>query len=444
MAIFDYMGVGGQQPASPEEVNLLTNIQNSVQPAQPMTTQAPQQVPVQQEQGILDRFAGAMSNPDFLMQLQRMGAAFGNDGQGYNQATNAYINRLSQRQDQQRQERLAKEQQRLQLELEERKNKQYVQNQEVQALYNNYTPESVREFLATGDYSVLVPNKQLQLREQALQQAEERLNIQGSAEGRKQEGQQFALAENGILLGDGRTTVREPGVFTGTDNVRYRVERGPSGLSAKPVAQAEQEAYDAKSSGPSQRSMQTLNDIEAVRKGIENDKVGSFTGQIQGRSDLLADISSSTYASQEERDLYQAAKRIQGQLQNLSIDVARQMGASGINSLPEFEMFARSMPQLDMTSSEALKSSLDAVQAVIDASAYGKTPSTSTGGQVSPMYEGISAPQANMQSPQQTQPQMTSQASESVPVGNVVNIGGRPYRKISQGPDSDRSTWEPI
>ncbi|MXE01686.1 DNA transfer protein, partial [Escherichia coli] len=67
-----------------------------------------------------------------------------------------------------------------------------------------------------------------------------------------------------------------------------------------------------------------------------------------------------------QRKLYNAAQRIQGKMQNQGIAAARDMGASGINTVAEAKMYFQGMPQVDVSSPEALQQSMRDIQQYTD------------------------------------------------------------------------------
>lgn len=68
----------------------------------------------------------------------------------------------------------------------------------------------------------------------------------------------------------------------------------------------------------------------------------------------------------EQRQLFNATKRIQGKMQNQGISAARDMGASGINTVAEAKMYFQGMPQVDYSSPEAMQQSLRDIQQYTD------------------------------------------------------------------------------
>ncbi|MGJ5664065.1 phage DNA ejection protein [Morganella morganii] len=70
----------------------------------------------------------------------------------------------------------------------------------------------------------------------------------------------------------------------------------------------------------------------------------------------------SRWSGKEQRQFYTAAQRVQGRMQNQGIAAARDMGASGINTVAEAKMYFQGMPQMDYSSPDAMKQSLMEIQ----------------------------------------------------------------------------------
>ncbi|HCT6468092.1 TPA: phage DNA ejection protein [Morganella morganii] len=70
----------------------------------------------------------------------------------------------------------------------------------------------------------------------------------------------------------------------------------------------------------------------------------------------------SRWNGKEQRQFYTAAQRVQGRMQNQGIAAARDMGASGINTVAEAKMYFQGMPQMDYSSPDAMKQSLSEIQ----------------------------------------------------------------------------------
>lgn len=107
-------------------------------------------------------------------------------------------------------------------------------------------------------------------------------------------------------------------------------------------------------------------DIDAI-SNTDPVKLGFMTGYTgdTGSPAWGADVRSRV-GGKEQRQLYNAAQRIQGRMQNQGVAAARDMGASGINTVPEAKMYFQSMPQIDYSSPEALQQSIRDIQEYTD------------------------------------------------------------------------------
>lgn len=97
--------------------------------------------------------------------------------------------------------------------------------------------------------------------------------------------------------------------------------------------------------------------------GATDTQLDQFTGKYIGRSETARDWSTS--GDPEVRKLYSAAQRLTGQMGNKGIAEAKAAGASGINTEAEAKRFFAAMPQLDYTSIDNFKNSLDKVHTYI-------------------------------------------------------------------------------
>ncbi|MGO2336972.1 phage DNA ejection protein [Providencia sp.] len=109
----------------------------------------------------------------------------------------------------------------------------------------------------------------------------------------------------------------------------------------------------------------------------------------------------------DQRQLYMAAQRIQGRMQNQGIAAARDMGASGINTVAEAKMYFQGMPQVDYSSPEAIQQSIQEIQQYTDN--YNSQYNVSVGGAIQPNNQ----PTSNQS--------MTHQPEQS---GNYSNLWG--------------------
>ncbi|EBL4795707.1 DNA transfer protein [Salmonella enterica subsp. enterica serovar Montevideo] len=164
--------------------------------------------------------------------------------------------------------------------------------------------------------------------------------------------------ERTVQLSDGRTVTvggklhgaGANAFYEGIDNEGNMV-RVPAGSIAAPATSA-----------ASAQNYAMKKDLDAI-SGASIDDLGFMTG-ITGSSGspaLGADIRSRASGG-DQRKLYNAAQRIQGKMQNQGIAAARDMGASGINTVAEAKMYFQGMPQVDFSSPEALQQSMRDIQ----------------------------------------------------------------------------------
>ncbi|MBC0547143.1 phage DNA ejection protein [Escherichia coli] len=164
--------------------------------------------------------------------------------------------------------------------------------------------------------------------------------------------------ERTVQLADGRTVTvggklhgaGANAFYEGIDNEGNMV-RVPAGSIAAPATSA-----------ASAQNYAMKKDLDAI-SGASIDDLGFMTG-ITGSSGspaLGADIRSRASGG-DQRKLYNAAQRIQGKMQNQGIAAARDMGASGINTVAEAKMYFQGMPQVDFSSPEALQQSMRDIQ----------------------------------------------------------------------------------
>lgn len=168
--------------------------------------------------------------------------------------------------------------------------------------------------------------------------------------------------ERTVQLADGRTVTvggklhgaGANAFYEGIDNEGNMV-RVPAGSIAAPATSA-----------ASAQNYAMKKDLDAI-SGASIDDLGFMTG-ITGSSGspaLGADIRSRASGG-DQRKLYNAAQRIQGKMQNQGIAAARDMGASGINTVAEAKMYFQGMPQVDFSSPEALQQSIRDIQQYTD------------------------------------------------------------------------------
>ncbi|WP_343529305.1 phage DNA ejection protein [Yokenella regensburgei] len=110
----------------------------------------------------------------------------------------------------------------------------------------------------------------------------------------------------------------------------------------------------------------TAQDLQTLKEAPSTE-LGSITGALRGGSLGEMPLGAETYTGYTGtgREVFSAAKRIQGRMQNQGIGAAREMGASGINTVAEAKMFFQSMPQLDFSSEAALRESVERIDEYI-------------------------------------------------------------------------------
>ncbi|WP_272579117.1 phage DNA ejection protein [Providencia sp. PROV239] len=132
----------------------------------------------------------------------------------------------------------------------------------------------------------------------------------------------------------------------------------------------------------------------------DDKKLSSITGITGGAGKLpLTSDYLTKYNDDETRDLYNSAERVLGNMQNMSIEKAKAMGASGINTIPELEIYKKGLPQPDFSSPRAIKETLKAVDQYNKDFNSGKNASLSSKSQ--PQQAMQQAPQAAIQALQQ-------------------------------------------
>lgn len=182
--------------------------------------------------------------------------------------------------------------------------------------------------------------------------ANQRANASGNAGG---DGRTVQLADGrtvsivGKLHGAGQNAFYE-----GVDNAGNTVRVPANSIAAPATSAASAQNYAMKK------------DLDAI-SGASADDLGFMTGVTgsSGSPALGADIRSRASGG-DQRRLYNAAQRVQGKMQNQGIAAARDMGASGINTVAEAKMYFQGMPQVDYSSPEAMQQSMRDIQQYTD------------------------------------------------------------------------------
>lgn len=164
--------------------------------------------------------------------------------------------------------------------------------------------------------------------------------------------------ERTVQLADGRTVTvggklhgaGANAFYEGIDNEGNMVRVPASSIAAPATSSASAQNYAMKK------------DIDAIANADASalDFMTGMTGGA-GNAAIGADVRS-RLTGKEQRQLYNSAQRIQGRMQNQGVAAARDMGASGINTVAEAKMYFQGMPQVDYSSPEAMQQSIREIQ----------------------------------------------------------------------------------
>ncbi|EPM7959566.1 TPA: phage DNA ejection protein [Escherichia coli] len=164
--------------------------------------------------------------------------------------------------------------------------------------------------------------------------------------------------ERTVQLSDGRTVTvggklhgaGANAFYEGIDNEGNMVRVPASSIAAPATSSASAQNYAMKK------------DIDAIANA-DASALDFMTGMTGGAGNpaIGADVSS-RLTGKEQRQLYNSAQRIQGRMQNQGVAAARDMGASGINTVAEAKMYFQGMPQVDYSSPEAMQQSIREIQ----------------------------------------------------------------------------------
>lgn len=165
-----------------------------------------------------------------------------------------------------------------------------------------------------------------------------------------------------VQLSDGRTVqivgklhgAGQNAFYEGVDNAGNTVRVPASSIAAPATSAASAQNY---------AMSKDLNSI----LNAPAEKLDFMTGVTGGNGSPSWDAEvRSRLGGGEQRQLFNATKRIQGKMQNQGIAAARDMGASGINTVAEAKMYFQGMPQVDYSSPEAMQQSLRDIQQYTD------------------------------------------------------------------------------
>jgi hypothetical protein len=199
-----------------------------------------------------------------------------------------------------------------------------------------------------------------------------------------------------VQLADGRTVTvggklhgaGANAFYEGIDDNGNMVRVPASAVAAPPTSAASAQNYAMKK------------DIDSIQNASSSDLdfMTGLTGS-SGSPTWTADVRS-RLGGKDQRMLFNAAQRIQGRMQNQGIAAAKDMGASGINTVPEAKMYFQSMPQIDYSSPDALQQSIRDIQQYTDQ--YNQQYSVSVGGGQRQSIQQARQPQENQSQQQST------------------------------------------
>lgn len=165
-----------------------------------------------------------------------------------------------------------------------------------------------------------------------------------------------------VQLSDGRTVqivgklhgAGQNAFYEGVDNAGNTVRVPASSIAAPATSAASAQNYAMSK------------DLNAILNA-PTEKLDFMTGVTGGNGSPSWDAEvRSRLGGVEQRQIFNATKRIQGKMQNQGIAAARDMGASGINTVAEAKMYFQGMPQVDYSSPEAMQQSLRDIQQYTD------------------------------------------------------------------------------
>lgn len=159
-------------------------------------------------------------------------------------------------------------------------------------------------------------------------------------------------------LSNGMTAMIDPTPYGAGESKYYRGMDANGNMITVPVK--------AISSIAQPEGMATTNMMSSDMKKLldaDDKTLSSITGITGGAGKLPITSDYRTKLNDDEtRDLYNAAERVLGNMQNMSIEKAKAMGASGINTVAELEIYKKGLPQPDFSSPRAIRETLKAIE----------------------------------------------------------------------------------
>lgn len=198
-----------------------------------------------------------------------------------------------------------------------------------------------------------------------------------------------------VQLSDGRTVnvggklhgAGANAFYEGVDDNGNMVRVPASAIAAPPTSAASAQNYAMSK------------DLNAILDA-PTDKLNFMTGVTGGNGSPSWDAEvRSRLGGGDQRQLFNATKRIQGKMQNQGIAAARDMGASGINTVAEAKMYFQGMPQVDYSSPDAMQNSLRDIKQYTDQ--YNQQYSVNVGDNGGKTQKSDQQTQQTQQQPQQ-------------------------------------------
>lgn len=159
-------------------------------------------------------------------------------------------------------------------------------------------------------------------------------------------------------LSNGMTAMIDPTPYGAGESKYYRGIDAKGNMITVPVK--------AISSIAQPEGLATTNMMSSDMKKLldaDDKTLSSITGITGGAGKLPITSDYRTKLNDDEtRDLYNAAERVLGSMQNMSIEKAKAMGASGINTVAELEIYKKGLPQPDFSSPRAIRETLKAIE----------------------------------------------------------------------------------
>lgn len=108
---------------------------------------------------------------------------------------------------------------------------------------------------------------------------------------------------------------------------------------------------------------QKSRDLTIVKEGIKSGDTTGVFGSFINAGNMAGDLASAKLGSEKSRDVYNAVNRINGAMLSQGVADAKAMGASGINTVAEAQMYFKGLPSIDLSSPEAAMRAINQIDA---------------------------------------------------------------------------------